>query len=133
MTEKESKSDEDWGKDLTSEQYRIMREKGTERAFTGKYWDHHEKGVYRCACCGTELFNSDCKYDSGSGWPSFFAPASEKAIRQEDDHSHGMERVEAICSSCNAHLGHVFEDGPKPTGLRYCINSAALKFAKKDA
>jgi len=133
MTKKTSKSNTDWEKELTPEQYKITREKGTERAFTGEYWNNHEEGIYRCACCGTELFKSDCKYDSGSGWPSFFAPVSDEVIRQESDHSHGMERAEALCSGCDAHLGHVFEDGPKPTGLRYCINSASLKFTKKDS
>lgn len=125
------KSDAEWREQLTDEQYRVTREKGTERAFTGKYHDTKEPGVYRCVCCGAELFRSDDKFDSGSGWPSFTRPADEGRVAFTEDASHGMHRIEALCSSCDAHLGHVFDDGPTPSGRRYCVNSTALELDKK--
>lgn len=126
------KTDQEWREQLTPEQYRIAREKGTEPAFTGEYWDCHEKGVYRCVCCGAELFRSEHKFDSGSGWPSFWQPAEPTNLATAEDGSHFMRRTEALCSQCGAHLGHVFPDGPQPSGLRFCINSASLKLEKKD-
>jgi peptide-methionine (R)-S-oxide reductase len=125
------KSESQWRDELTPEQYAVCREKGTERPFTGAYHDCKEAGVYRCACCGVELFDSSAKYDSGSGWPSFYAPLSQERVHMAQDDSHGMQRIEVLCSTCDAHLGHVFPDGPQPTGLRYCINSIALKLDKE--
>lgn len=128
MTHKIEKSDKEWKEELNEEEYHILRLKGTERAFTGKYWDHDEKGTYYCAGCGTKLFESSTKYKSGCGWPSFYKAAESDNIETQTDRSHGMVRTEVLCKNCGGHLGHIFNDGPKPTGLRYCINSAALKF-----
>jgi peptide-methionine (R)-S-oxide reductase len=127
MRKKIAMTDQEWQAQLTPEQYQVMRRKGTERPFTGEYYKTKDKGIYRCAACGTALFSSDTKFESGSGWPSFWAPVDEDSVQIEEDHSHGMHRVEVLCATCAAHLGHVFEDGPQPTGQRFCMNSIALR------
>ena len=132
MNQEDRRSDAEWKKKLSPEQYEVLRRKGTERAFTGKYCNSKEKGVYRCAGCGNPLFDSEAKFDSGTGWPSYYQPVSREAVQSEEDNSYGMIRIEVLCSRCGGHLGHVFPDGPQPTGQRYCINSVSLDFEPRE-
>lgn len=131
MADKIGKTEDEWKKILTPEQFNILRKKGTERAFTGEYWNNHEKGIYKCAACGTDLFSSDTKFESGTGWPSFWQPVAKENVQLKEDNSLFMTRTEVLCARCGGHLGHVFSDGPRPTGLRYCLNSGSLKFVKE--
>jgi peptide-methionine (R)-S-oxide reductase len=131
MVERIKKTDEEWKKSLSKESYNVARKQGTEQAFTGKYHNCHEDGIYQCVCCGTDLFDSETKFDSGTGWPSFWKPIAEENVKEHNDRSYGMLRKEVLCARCDAHLGHVFDDGPKPTGLRYCMNSASLNLVKR--
>ena len=132
MSDKMQKTDAEWREQLTDDAYQVCRQKGTERAFTGKLWDNHETGVYKCACCGESLFASTTKFDSGTGWPSYYEPVSKEAIIENEDRSMFATRIEVVCSQCDSHLGHVFPDGPQPTGLRYCINSVSLDFVGEE-
>ncbi|MEQ1532040.1 MAG: peptide-methionine (R)-S-oxide reductase MsrB [Sideroxydans sp.] len=131
MKNPQDKTQDEWREELTPQQFSVCREHGTEPAFSGEYWDCHDYGVYRCVCCGTPLFDSETKYESGTGWPSFWEPVNKDALEYRDDDPLGMDRIEIVCSHCDAHLGHVFEDGPKPTGMRYCVNSTSLALDRK--